>query len=121
MAYTITPSEENQYLICRVSGEITVSSAEQVTMELDRVSRERRIKRFLYDVREAKNVMSNFQNYDYAYKEMSKMNLQRDVRSAILTEPDDHSHDFVETVMRNAGYSVRLFRDRDTAVAWLCE
>jgi hypothetical protein len=34
---------------------------------------------------------------------------------AVLVRPDDHSHDFVETVARNSGLRVTLFRDRERA------
>jgi hypothetical protein len=38
---------------------------------------------------------------------------------AILVRPDDRSHDFAETAMKNAGLSVALFRDRERAIAYL--
>jgi hypothetical protein len=40
---------------------------------------------------------------------------------ALLVDPEDHSHDFVETVGRNAGLNVTLFRDRDAAKQYLSE
>ena len=52
---------------------------------------------------------------------MKRLDLQRDVRSAILVDSGDHSHDFVETVTQNAGYVVRVFDDEAAAIAWLEE
>jgi SpoIIAA-like len=121
MSYTVAPSENGVYLVCRVNGEITAEIARAFTEELDRQSRALNIKRFLNDVRNASNVLSTFENYNFAYHEMAQMKLQRDVRSAILVRPEDTSHDFVETVTQNAGYNVRVFRDEAAAIAWLSE
>ena len=119
MSYTITTSDNGKYLICRVSGEITVDLAREFTKELNRLSRTLNIKRFLNDVREATNALSTLQNYNFAYKDMAEMNLQRDACSAILVGPADKSHDFVGTVTQNAGYNVRIFHDEEAAIAWL--
>jgi hypothetical protein len=121
MNYTVTPSGNGEYLVCRVSGKITAELARAFTMELDRQSHALNIKCFLTDVRNASNALSILENYDFAYQEMTDMNLQRDVRAAILVAPANHTHDFVETVERNAGYNVRLFRDEAKAIAWLSE
>jgi hypothetical protein len=50
---------------------------------------------------------------------MGELNLDRAARVAILVRPDDISHNFVETVSRNAGYNVRVFRERKAAIDWL--
>lgn len=119
MDYRISVSDDGRYLICRVQGRITRPTALAFTRELDRLSRERGIKRFLTDVREASNDLGVLHNYLFANEVMPELELQRDVRSAILTRPDDKTHDFVETALRNAGYPVRLFRDEAAAIAWL--
>ena len=95
--------------------------AREFTVELDRLSRSLKIKRFLSDVRHAPNALSTFENYDFAYKVMPELNLQRDVRAAILAAPADKTHEFVETVAVNAGYGVRVFYDEDAAIVWLVE
>lgn len=38
---------------------------------------------------------------------------------ALLVSPDDHSHDFIETVARNAGLNVTIFTDLQAAKAYL--
>lgn len=118
MNYTITTSENGKYLICRVIGEITLDVAREFTKELNRLSRTLNIKRFLNDVRDATNALSTLQNYDFAYKDMAEMNLQREACSAILVGPADKTHDFVEMVTKNAGYNVRIFHDEEAAIAW---
>ena len=119
MSYEIRTSENGRYIICRVTQSITVELAREFTIALDQLSRSQRIKRFLVDVRGAPNVASVFQNFDFANKDMADLDLQRDVRSAILVGANDRSHDFVETVTQNAGYGVRVFDDEAAAIAWL--
>jgi len=121
MSYTITISENRQYIICQVTGSMTVEIAREFARELDSLSRAKNIKRFLTDVREAPNISSVYQNYKYAYKDMIDLKLQRDIRSAILADTADTTHDFLETVVQNAGYNVRVFHDESAAIAWLNE
>jgi hypothetical protein len=121
MGYSISLSKNKKYIVCCVTGEITLDIAREFTKELDRLSRSLKIKRFLTDVRDARNALSTFEKYDFAYRDMTEMNLQRDVRSAILAGPTDKTHDFVGTVTQNAGYGVRVFYDEDAAIGWLNE
>lgn len=119
MSYNITLSEDGQYIISRMTGPVTAELARESSMELHRMCREHNIKRVLTDVRDVPNTLNISQNYEYAYKDMEELGLQRDVRVAILASPDDRSHDFVETVSRNAGYNVRVFHAENAALAWL--
>lgn len=119
MSHAISISDCGRYLICRVSKPITIETALAFSMALDAASRAHGIKRFLVDVRNAPNLANTVQNYHFANTDMAALDLQRDVRSAMLVAPWDHSHDFVETFTQNAGYGVRLFRDEAAAIAWL--
>jgi len=83
------------------------------------LAKSRGINRFLFDSRLAPNVQSVTLNYEFAYRELSDFGFPRDSRSALLTAPEDRSHDFMETLFKNAGYAVRLFHDEKQAVAWL--
>ncbi len=121
MSYTVSLSENEKYIICCVSGEMDIDIAKQFTIDMNELSHETRIKRFLVDVRKAPNVSDMFDNYKFAYKDMNELDLQRDVRSAILVSTGDKSHDFVGIVSRNAGYNVRVFDNGQAAIAWLDE
>ena len=121
MDYEISLASTGKYIVCRVIGPMTVDIARQFAKDMDQLSRERNIKRFLTDVRNAPNVSDVFQNYTFANKDMADLNLQRDVRAAVLVDPNDKSHDFIETVTQNAGYVVRVFDDENAAILWLDE
>lgn len=75
----------------------------------------------LIDVRESRNTEGPLENYSFAYDDLGKIAVDRRARTAILVSPGDNSHDFIEVVGRNAGYSVRLFTEEDKAIAWLEE
>lgn len=40
---------------------------------------------------------------------------------ALLVDPDDHSHDFIEIVARNSGHDFTLFRDHEQVINHLLE
>ncbi len=44
--------------------------------------------------------------------------LNRNSRIAILVDLNDKSHNFIETVLRNAGYNCRIFFNEDAVVKW---
>lgn len=87
MSYQLEIAKNGHYLICRVTRPIATDLARQFSIAMDQVSRARKIKRFLVDVRGAPNVATVFQNYEYANKDVGNLDLQRDVRSAILANP----------------------------------
>ena len=121
MRFSVKLSDDEKYILCSVTGEFTAAEAQEFTLEIDTVSRESGCKKFLIDLQDAKNISNVFENYDFAYKDMSRHNFQHDARVAILVSPQDHSNDFVETVISNAGYSVRVCCDNSDAIAWLEE
>jgi hypothetical protein len=77
--------------------------------------------RLLVDVRSSPSVQSSVEQYLLATRDVNQFGLDRNSRIAVLVKPGDRSHDFVETVFRNAGYRFRLFHDEDSALEWLGE
>ena len=92
---------------------------ERLGAEAAQKGREENISAFLYDLRGSSNVESISANYRYVREDMKGQGLDRSSRVAMLTRPDDTSHDFIETLLVNTGYNVRIFRDEEAAVAWL--
>lgn len=121
MPYVIALSEDERYLRVRIDAPVTRALASTIGRDLKAAGTAHGVSRFLYDVRDAPNIESVFGNYGFAYQNMSEVEASRVARHAILVRADDRSHDFVETLLRNAGYDARLFRSEEEAVAWLCE
>lgn len=65
------------------------------------------------------NTQSVVLNYDFAYKDLEDMHVDRGTKSAVLVSPGDDSHDFVMIAIRNAGFNGRKFTDEAAAIAWL--
>ncbi|MCZ7557209.1 MAG: STAS/SEC14 domain-containing protein [Bacteroidia bacterium] len=121
MHYHMDIPDHGTYVRVIVTGNITREFAGRYSVASKALADQHGLKRFLFDLRGARNVESTIQNYQYAYTDMPRFELDRLSRAAIIRDVDDHSHDFIELVARNAGYNVRIFVSEDTAIAWLQE
>lgn len=119
MQHVISLSEDKNYIILKYVGEISRQPALKVTEEAHMFGSRKGIKHYLVDVTEAVNVENLLENYDFAYDDLAQANIDRSACIAMLVNPDDQTHDFVETLLINAGHDVKLFRDRDTAINYL--
>ncbi len=117
-----TVSPDGKYIIQKIIGEIDARIANALNQDLVEMDRRHNINRYLTDLTECRNVDSLVDNYNYAYRDLpSDPLIDRSARVALLVAPADHSHDFIETACRNAGFDVTLFRDRDEAIRHLLE
>ena len=120
MKYTITPSADGKYIILKIRGEINRQTIEQPNLEAHALGKKLCIQRFLIDVTEAINTDSILDSYEFAYTDMiTTEGINKNARAAILVSPNDYSHDFIETVLINAGVKVKIFRDPDSARSFL--
>ena len=119
MEYEIKLAESQKYIIVKIFNEMTTAKGQATAIESDKLADVYNIKNFLYDVREAPNVESTTTNYNFAYKSMPKFQEKGVRHVAILTSPMDVTHNFLITVMINAGYQVAHFTDENEAIKWL--
>ncbi|MDZ4658365.1 MAG: hypothetical protein SH868_12375 [Bythopirellula sp.] len=110
-----------KFIVCRVTDEMTAHMARQVAVAVEQFSAQTGIKARLIDVREVRNTSSVSKNYDLAYKDLEELRVVRANKAAVLVSPDDSSHDFAMTAVKNAGFNVRKFTDEAAAIAWLEE
>lgn len=116
MPYTLSVSEDNAFVIQTVTGELNRKVGMAMAVDAQAFGQQRQINRFLIDVTQARNNEGPFDAYEYAYIDMqNEPMIDRSSRIAMLVSPGDHSHDFVETVLRNAGHDVTMFTDRARA------
>ena len=121
-SYEIYPSEDGKYIIAKHWGEMTSDMVMKRTLEAHNLGEKLGITRHLMDVTEATNVDTPTRTYKFANKEIGDSpGINMNVRVAVLVRVDDHSHDFAETVTRNAGQDVTLFRDRESAIKYLTQ
>lgn len=118
--HTIRPAPGGKFIEMKVRGEVTRESALRQNLEAHALGQELGIHRYLVDVTEARNVDSVMDDYNFSYADMQKTpGIDRRAVVAMLVSPGDHSHDFIETLSRNTGLNVTLFRDRRAAVRHL--
>ena len=122
MSYKIYLSENGKYIVSQYRGEINSELAMQRVREAHKLGDELGITLHLVDLTAARSGDSVTQAYKYAYEDMqTPPGINREVRVVMLVSPEDHSHDFIETVLRNPGHDVTLFRDRELAIQYLLE
>jgi hypothetical protein len=120
MVYAISPSKDQKYIVLKHWGELNGKLAMERVVEAHVLGAKLGIARYLVDLTEAKNVDTVTKSYRYAYQDTKTLpEIDKNVRVAMLVSHDDHSHDFVETVLRNAGHNVMLFRERELAIKHL--
>jgi hypothetical protein len=118
MAFTIELADNQQYLSIRAIDNLTAACMRKVMIAVQGKAIRHGMSKFLFDVRNAENVESAATNYSYVYNDLAQMNMSRTAQCAILASPDDGSHNFMETLCRNAGYDVMLFTDMAKAIGW---
>jgi len=118
--YRITPSQKREYIHLEVVGAFTSKTLMKCIVETHTLGMELGIHRYLMDASKARNIDSVLGTYEFAHAEMKHTEgIDPRARVAALVSPGDHSHDFVETVSQNAGMALKLFTDREEALAFL--
>jgi hypothetical protein len=120
MEYEISIAGNKQYILITVKGEMDIDMTMRYTHESNDLGQAEGIDKFLTDLTQARNKLRVIQNYEFAYEKVAPdPHLNQNAKVALLVSPGDHSHDFVETVLINAGLNIRLFRNRQIAMDYL--
>jgi hypothetical protein len=119
-ASSMGPSADKTHVVVKAFGSYTCERSMEDTLAAHALGEKLGLDRYLVDLEECRNTDSIVANYEFAKKNMmEEPGFNKRAIVALLVSPDDHSHDFVETVSRNAGLSVRIFRDRNSAEEYL--
>ena len=120
MEYRIFPSDDNTYITLKFTGDIGRHTSMQHILEAHAMGRKLGTNRFLLDLVEATNVDSTLEQYEFVHSDMMRSSgVDKYARVAALVRTNDSSHDFLETVFRNVGFNLKLFRDRGTTLNFL--
>jgi len=120
MAYSIKPSKNQNYIVLKVVGNFKGQDMMKYIIESHALGKNLGINRYLVDVTEATNIDSLANNYEFAYSDMQKPEgIDINAKVAAIINPDDRSHDFIETVLCNAMRPLKLFIDPDKARKYL--
>jgi hypothetical protein len=118
MIKEIKVSDSGKYIIVCVNEDMTRSLAESLGLGAMHLGNRKNINKYLYDLRNSRNKESVNANYIFANQDLKRLEPNPSNKIAMLTSPNDKSHDFIETVLRNAGYDVKLFVNESEAIAW---
>lgn len=121
MTKEIKVSDNGKYIIVRVNEDMTRTLAESLGLEAMHLGIKKNLNKFLYDLRNSRNKETINANYIFAKQDLKRLDPNPANKIAMLTSPNDKSHDFIETVLRNAGYNVKLFIVEEEAIIWLEE
>jgi hypothetical protein len=119
MEHSIQVSEDGQYIIIKAVGIINRLLVIQYFIEAHLLGARHGIDHYLVDFTECRNTDTVLRNYTLAYQDMKDPRINQAAHTALLVSPFDHSHDFLEALLRNAGNDVTLFYDRDLAIEYL--
>lgn len=121
MTKEIKISDSGKYIIVRVNEDMTRTLAESLGLEAMHLGSKKNLNKFLYDLRNSRNKETLNSNYIFVNQDLKRLEPNPENKIAMLTSPNDKSYDFIETVLRNAGYNVKLFIVEEEAIAWLEE
>ena len=119
MQYELNMTEGRSRLSVRVYDPVTKALALDLLKEVVRESTKHDVSNLLIDARGVPSTKTTVEDYDIAYYRLEELGFKPHVKSAIVVDPDDQTHDFFETCTMNAGYNWRIFSDPDLANQWL--
>ncbi len=119
MKYKVTIDKDEGFVRITVYEPITAKLEQEFAGEAIAVAKKNDLLRYLVDVRAVPNIANTVDQYTLPYEDVAPLGLSRSSRIAVLVEENDTSHNFIETVFRNAGYNCQLFVDEDEARNWL--
>ena len=118
--YIIKYSEDKSCIIVDVKKDISAQTTLDITRETANIGDKEGIHCFIFDLRAVSNTWQIWENYQFA-QQLDKYGRRREDKVALIIEPKNRSHYFVETVTVNQGYNTKLFSDYDSALAWFRE
>jgi hypothetical protein len=107
MSYAITRAVDGEYIITTIDDDVTRETAQQHALDAHALGAELGIRCFLFDVTAARNSESVLGNFKMTHED--SLNLSAQARRscvAVLVARGDRTHDFNETLARNAGLDV---------------
>jgi hypothetical protein len=116
--YEIKLPKDKSFVMIDIKKPLPPETALVFTKEAAEIAKKNKINSFLIDIRKVRNDWSVLETYQFAQK-LKEYGRQRLDKVALLIDPSDNTHSFMETTIINQGYNNHLFTDYDKAVSWL--
>ena len=115
-------SDKKDCVIINVKGNITIEFVQQYLTEAHNLGREYNIRKFLIDVTQAKSLLGLDNIYSLLHVKQRKDGIYNTKAvTALLTDPNDHSHDHVEIIAQNHGLRFKKFTKNVDAMKYLAD
>lgn len=117
MSYSIKVSETGDYIHVDVKGNFDGKTALQFAGQSFKLGKKFDIIKYFVDLRNSRNIQKVGDKYNFVIQDFSNIpEINKSAKVTCIVNPDDHSHDFIETVMRNNGINFTIFRDMNEAL-----
>ena len=118
MTHQLAYNAESDCIELTVGGTFTMERLKRIAPEVARLSEESGCLKILNDMSGATIDISLAEIYS-SPQEMDNSGICRTTRRALVVPPDFNQAAFLETVTRNRGHNLKVFHDRESALAWL--
>lgn len=121
MPEVVTVREDQGIIEVQSYGEVSERDLTASRHRVSEIVREKGIKQVLVDARELTSLPRTFALFLFG-KSFAEEDVLRTIKlAAVVSEKTTKDMAFIETVARNRGATMRLFRSMDAALAWLRE
>lgn len=118
MSHKLEYNPDTDCIELTVLGTFDMERLRRLAAEVASLSEQSGCTCILNDMSDATIAVSLTDAY-HSPQEMDQAGISRATRRALVVPPDFAQADFLETVTRNRGHNLRVFHDREGALAWL--
>lgn len=120
--YSLSAELRTGYLDIKVQGLRSFESAAAMAEEVFALIRKHQVSRLLLDIRDFYGKLGVPGSFRLCSGKVSKFKQLKIDRAAVIdSAPEEKSGWFIETAVRNWGYSLRIFSDVQEGKDWLLE
>ncbi len=122
MDYELEIRKADAYLHVCVTGQRTRQTVAAMAKEILTACVDHEADKVLVDVRELEGRLSVFDARSISVDDFPEIRRAGVIKKAVIVDAEKRKwrHSFFESVARRRGYNIRIFRDLDSAVMWLC-
>jgi len=122
MEYAAKFDKECNTCVIKVSGEVNRPQDSQTLMALAQsLKAEHGCSKFLYDLRRSRIISSTMDTFETGISPKDVGFKRHDFQIALVYSGDMNEHRFMETVLVNRGFNVKVFDDMKEAENWLTQ
>ncbi len=118
MSHIIRYNESGHYILLVVTGRFTIADLKHIAPKVAAVSGKKGCFRVLIDMRAA-GVDLSFMDVFNGPRFIDEAGISRRTKRALVVPASFAEADFLETVSRNQGQNLKVFRDPEEALDWL--